>query len=513
MEFLWIGLLVGVVIGGVGGAVVMARLRRADSAATHATAQAEAARMAQEVDRQRSDAAASRAEAADARAAVSQAQAETERARGQVSEARIETEQVRRELAVAQSEAARATTHAAAVEQRLAEVKEDRERLVAQFKELSDQTLEQQSAKAEAAAEQRLKATEQMMAPMQETLRKYNERLEQMEKERVAMAAELRSQVTQVQTSGEQLRKETHALSNALRKPQVRGSWGELQLKQAAEMSGMIEHCHFTTQHSVETADGRLRPDMRVALGEGRAIFVDSKAPINSLLEAGEASDEAVAREHLSRYGQLLKTHVDQLSGKDYGSLEAETAEFVVLFLPSEAALAAALEQRPDLHQYANQRNVMLATPAILIPLLRAVAMSWRQAELAERAAEISQLGAELCKRLGTMGGHLDKVGRSLGTAVKSYNQFVGSYESRVLVTARSFRDMQGSGQDLPEPKALQDLPRELTSAELLEDAGASVSLVGRELPEAAELRPSRKPSDEDLFSDVSEEKRLRGIS
>jgi DNA recombination protein RmuC len=258
------------------------------------------------------------------------------------------------------------------------------------------------------------------------------------------------------------LRRETHALSTALRKPQVRGRWGELHLRRAVELAGLVDRCDFTEQ--VRLADGALRPDLVVHLVGRRQVVVDSKVPLDAYLDATSVDDEEERQAHLTRHARQLRQHVDQLSSKAYWRAMDETPEFVVLFVPAESFLAAALETDPQLIEYAATRQVVLATPTTLIALLRTVAHGWSHEALADQAREIHQLGRELHGRLGSLSGHLDQVGRSLNAAVGHYNQAVGSLESRVLVSARRFQDLSVTTEELPAPRQVETTTRTLGS-------------------------------------------------
>jgi DNA recombination protein RmuC len=359
------------------------------------------------------------------------------------------------------------------------EVAADREAMVAQFKALSAETAERQGKAVDAVTAQRLQATEQILAPVATSLQKFEARLTEVEKERVAMATDLRAHVRTVRDTGEALRRETASLVTALRKPQVRGAWGEVQLKRVAELAGMVERCDFDVQLT-QQSDGRsLRPDMRVHLSEGKYVFVDSKVPLSAFLDAAECDDEQQRTAHLATFARHVKTHVDQLSGKQYWK-SAESPEFVVLFLPSEAFFAAALEQLPDLYEYAVQRDVVLATPTTLIGMLRAVAYGWKQAALAETAAEVFRLGRELHDRLGQMGNKFDKLGRALRTSVNAYNETVATVEGRVLVQARRFRDLKVTEKELEALTSIDEPVRQIQASELVDDATQVEPMVGR---------------------------------
>ena len=317
----------------------------------------------------------------------------------------------------------------------------------------------------------------------------------------MAISAELRTQVATVRQTGETLRRETGALVAALRKPQVRGSWGETQLRRVAEIAGMLDRCDFDLQLSARDDDRLLRPDMRVNLAEGKHLFVDAKAPLTAFLEAAETEDDQLQAEALTRYARHVRTHIDQLSSKQYWKA-AESPEFVVLFLPNEMFFSAALDQMPDLYDYAAARDVVLATPTTLIGLLRAVAYGWKQAALAESAAEVFRLGRDLHAKLGLMGNRLDKLGRALRSSVNAYNETIATVEGTVLVRARRFRDLRVSDTDLAALPQLDDAVRQIQAPELVDDAvqvepmvgrgrrkrSAAKAIEGADVPEAAEL-------------------------
>jgi len=365
--------------------------------------------------------------------------------------------------ALAERDAARA---------RALEIGADRSALVNEFRLATQESLLQQQRAADEDAELHVRSTERALRPVAEGLERFNRRLAEVERERAAAAADLSAQVRAVRAAGEELRRETSALATALRKPQVRGQWGELQLRRVAEIAGMLEHCDFETQATALSGDGRtIRPDLKVLLAEGRFLYVDSKVPLTAFLDAQEAADETERAVHLRRFSANVRSHVDQLSGKTYFKAGAGTPEFVVLFLPSEALAAEALAQAPDLHEYAADRNVILATPSTLIALLRTVAYGWRQASLSRSAAEVFTLGRELYDRLSALGSHLDKLGRSLNAAVRNYNVTLGSLETRVLVTGRRLRDLGVTSAELAQPSPVEEVARPVTAPELLDAA------------------------------------------
>lgn len=290
-------------------------------------------------------------------------------------------------------------------------------------------------------------------AEVMQGLDRLSDQLADLDHQRASWQGQLHQQVLDMRLSTETLRRETHALSTALRKPQVRGRWGELHLRRAVELAGLVERCDFSEQ--VRLADGALRPDLVVHLVGGRSVVVDAKVPLDAYLDATSADDDE-RPDHLARHARQLRTHVDQLGAKTYWRSLSETPEFVVLFVPAESFLAAALDTDPSLIEYAAARQVVLATPTTLIALLRTVAHGWTHETLADQAREIHRLGRELHTRLGTLGGHLDLVGRSLNAAVGHYNSAVGSLESRVLVAARRFSDLAVTDDDLPAPRAVE---------------------------------------------------------
>ena len=485
------GLLAGLLLGSIAGWMIARARQYADSAHTQML-------IAQ-----------SHGEAATARAEAAHARTETAQARSDIAEARSEAAAAQAEAAQVSAEVARAIAQRDAALDRVREISADRESMINHFRVLSAQTLDRQGQAADAQAEIRLKATEQLMSPVRESLERFNSRLTEVEKERAAMSAELRSQVSYVQQTGETLRRETAALVNALRKPQIRGSWGETQLKRVAELAGMIERCDFDLQYTTKDDDRVLRPDMRVNLSEGKHVFVDAKVPLNSFLEAAETDDPQLKAEALGRYARNVRTHIDQLSSKQYWKA-AETPEFVVLFLPNEMFFATALDQIPDLYDYAAARDVVLATPTTLIGMLRAVAYGWRQAALAESAAEVFRLGRELHEKLGLLGNRFDKLGRALRSSVNAYNETIATVEGTVLVRARKFRDLKVSEKELPGPTQIDEPVRQIQASELVDDAVRVEPMVGRRsrrrpaiMPEAAELyRPD--PELPELIEETS---------
>ncbi|HEY5820337.1 MAG TPA: DNA recombination protein RmuC [Propionibacteriaceae bacterium] len=476
------GLLLGLVLGGF-AALVITRARRDTDAAHHearlANARSELANAQTLTAQSRAETAQVRGEAAQARTEAAHSRADIEQSRADVAHARAEASAAQAEAAEVSADVAKARAERDAAVSRAQEIAADREAMLHHFKVLSTETLERQGKAADAQAEQRLRATEQLMSPVKESLDRFNSRLTEVEKERVAMSTDLRAQVRSVQETGETLRRETGALVTALRKPQVRGSWGETQLKRVAEISGMIDRCDFELQHTTRADDRVMRPDMRVNLAEGKHLFVDSKVPLTAFLEAAETDDPQLKAEALGRFARHIKTHVDQLSSKQYWKA-AETPEFVVLFLPNEMFFAAAMDQIPDLYDYAAARDVVIATPTTLIGLLRAVAYGWKQAALAESAAEVFKLGRDLHEKLGLMGNRFDKLGRALRSSVNAYNETIATVEGTVLVRARKFRDLKVSDHELAALTQVDEPVRQIQAPELVEDAVRVEPMVGR---------------------------------
>jgi DNA recombination protein RmuC len=335
------------------------------------------------------------------------------------------------------------------------------------------------TAKADGDATQRQQAIKALLDPVAQTLHRLDGQLRTVEKEREAAYAGLREQVGVMARTSEQLQSETRQLVNALRAPQVRGRWGELQLERIVELAGMVEHCDFSRQVTATDADGDddtlVRPDLIVHLAGGKQIVLDAKVPFGAYLEAVDATDPDRRRDRLAAHARHLRAHVDSLAGKTYWQRFEPTPEFVVLFVPGDPFLEAALQADPAVLEHAFERNVVIATPTTLIALLRTVAYTWRQEALARNAAKVHDLGRELHSRLATMGSHVARLGKQLGGAVDAYNSTVRSLESRVLVTARRFAALEVVSDELGTPEQVEHTPRTVQAVELVASAADSL--------------------------------------
>jgi DNA recombination protein RmuC len=295
-------------------------------------------------------------------------------------------------------------------------------------------------------------------AEVMQGLDRLSDQVHELDRHRATWQGQFHQHVTDLQ-------RETRSLSTALRRPQVRGRWGELHLRRAVELAGLVDRCDFTEQVRLE--DGALRPDLVVHLVGGRQLVVDAKVPLDAYLDATSTDDDTQREDALRRHGRQVRQHVDGLASKQYWRALDQTPEFVVLFVPAESFLAAALEADPTLIDHAASRQVVLASPTTLIALLRTVAQGWSHEALADQAREIHRLGRDLHERLGTLTGHLDQVGRSLNAAVGHYNTAVGSLESRVLVAARRFTELSVVDDELGSPRQVESAARSVAPVEL----------------------------------------------
>jgi len=329
----------------------------------------------------------------------------------------------------------------------------------AAFLNLAQATLEKFQEGARTDLEKRQTAIDQLVKPVQETLQKFDVKIGEVEKARIEAYSGLQQQVRGLSDTNQML-------VRAMGKPGVRGRWGEVQLRRVVEIAGMLEYCDFEQQVNVKTEDGALRPDLVVRLPGGKSLVVDAKTPMNAYLEAIDAPDDITRKAKLIEHARSIREHMVALGQKAYWEQFQPAPDFVVLFLPGENFFSAALEQDPALIDQEIEKNrVVLATPITLIALLRTVAYGWRQEALAENAKVISELGRELYDRISTMSGHLGKVGSGLKRAVESYNDAVASFERRVLVSARKFRDLKASNAavEIEEVEPVEMIPRALT--------------------------------------------------
>lgn len=341
------------------------------------------------------------------------------------------------------------------------------------FLDLARTKLGEFQAQAQTDLTARQKAIDETLKPVQESLARVDTQIREVEKARVGTSAALAEQLTALARTQGALEAETKSLRTALRSPNVRGSWGEMQLRRAVEAAGMVEYCDFDEKPSAMTDQGRRAPDVVVKLPGGRRIVVDAKAPLEAYLKAVDAADETERQTWLQDHARQVKAHIDGLSRKAYWDQFQPTPEFVFMFLPGEALLAAALQQDPTLLDYGVAKRVIPATPLTLIALLRAVAYGWQQEKVAANAEAISRLGRELYERIGVVAKHLQNVGRNLKEATDAFNRAVNSIEGRLLVTARRLKDLGTSSADeVPDVEPIDVTPRELQIEESGEDSG-----------------------------------------
>lgn len=395
-------------------------------------------------------------------------------------EAETECDSLRDELADAKQELAGLTAQRnaelKAAEEKLALLEDAKAKLQDSFKALSSEALSknnesflklakenlekyQEGAKGD--LEKRQEAINKTVEPVGEALKVFNERVGKIEERRAATDAGLKQQLESLVTSQNQLSKTTGSLVQALRAPQVRGQWGEMQLRRTVEIAGMLNRVDFQEQASVDTDEGqRQRPDMLINLPNGRQVVVDSKVPLAAYLDALEAENPDIQTERMQAHARHVRDHIKGLSAKVYWNQFDNAPEFVVLFIPNETIFSAALEQDPMLIEQGVENQVIIATPTTLIALLKAIAYGWQQEAITREAKEIANLGKELYDRIGVVAGHLAKLGKSLDQSVGHYNKAISSVESRLLVTAKKFEELESSSLDpLPDTQAIEKIP------------------------------------------------------
>jgi DNA recombination protein RmuC len=407
------------------------------------------------------------------------------------------TEQLRAAETAAADAAARLDSERDSAADKIALLERAHVLLKEAFASLSQDALRKNQQQFFELADERFK---QAGAPLTETLGKVELQLRQIEKERASAHLALERQIEFVRRTGEDLKNETASLVSALRKPQARGRWGELQLRKCVEVAGMLDNCDFTEQTTVSTVDGALRPDMVIRLVGGKNIVVDSKVTLAAYLEAHDATDDDSREARLAAHSKHLRNHIDQLAAKSYWSQFSPAPEFVVLFVPGEAFLAPALDRDPTLLEYAFGKRVHIATPTTLISVLRTCSYAWQQDALAQNAREVFDLGRELYQRISKLGVKVETLGKRLGSAVGAYNETVASLESRVLPQARKLKELKVVDGDLLAPRPIEEAVRPIAAAELVAAADEDRPVVV--LPASGDAIAIDRPEDYGLIDD-----------
>ncbi|GAB4150125.1 MAG: DNA recombination protein RmuC [Planctomycetota bacterium] len=433
-------------------------------------------------------------QASDARLKAEVATESLNLAKEQLQKTESRMEQLQKELREVSEAKTRAETEKDQAELRLREEKvlleEARAKLTDAFKALASETLRSTSsdflklakenfdkfiAEAKMDIGKKEEAIQGLVKPISESLKSYEEHLRELEKEREGAYSGLIEHIKNLSEANEKLRKEADNLVTALRKPQVRGNWGEMTLRRVVELAGMTDFCDFEEQVSVSSDDGRLRPDLVVRMPQGREIVIDAKVSLDAYLDAIEAPDEKSRKVALARHVDQVRKHISNLCDKKYFEKFEKAPEFVVMFIPGESLFSAAVEASPDIFEEAIEKRVVLATPTTLFALLRAIAYGWRQEQITRNAEEISKLGKDLYERISTYAKHMARVGEGISTAADSYNKAVGSLERNVLPQARRFKDLDPAiEKELPYIDSLDVTPRQFSAPELR--GGQSVS-------------------------------------
>jgi len=342
------------------------------------------------------------------------------------------------------------------------------------FLRLAEQKMSAQNERAKRDLGDREKAVEDLVKPIRDALQASQKQISDLENARSEAYGSIRTQLESMQAGQKSLTQETQNLVKALRRPEVRGRWGEITLRRLVELAGMVEHCDFQEQVHTVSDDQVIRPDMIVRMPDRRELVVDVKTPLDAYLEAVEAKDDAQRKLGLERHTRNIREHIRTLASKAYWAQFSQSPEFVILFIPGDQFLSAALSEDPDLIEYALSHQIILATPTSFVALLKAVAYGWRQFALADNAAEIRQLAEDLYGRLGTFVSHMNRVGRQLASSVEHYNRAVGSLEHKVLPGARKFVELGiQQKKDIEKLESLDPVPRTMIESSAEDDAGA----------------------------------------